>query len=117
MRVLVCGGRDFNEREFIREKLDALHEEFSFSLVITGGASGADTEGFLWAKKKGIKTYIYQAEWSRYGLSAGYVRNRKMLEEGKPNVVICFPGGSGTANMKLLALKAGVKVIGLENGT
>jgi hypothetical protein len=117
MRVLVCGGRNFNDREFIRKKLDALHEEFSFSFVITGGAYGADTEGFLWAKEKGIKTYIYQAEWSRYGLSAGYVRNRKMLEEGKPDIVICFPGGSGTANMKLLALKAGVKVIGLGEGT
>jgi len=34
-----------------------------------------------------------------------------MLVEHKPDVVVAFPGSTGTANMVLIAEKAGVEVI------
>jgi hypothetical protein len=34
-----------------------------------------------------------------------------MLEEGKPDLVVAFPGGTGTANMVKQARAAGVEVL------
>jgi hypothetical protein len=41
----------------------------------------------------------YKAKWDKYGKSAGPIRNKKMLDEGKPDLVFAFPGGPGTNNM------------------
>jgi predicted Rossmann-fold nucleotide-binding protein len=48
----------------------------------------------------------YPADWTKHGKSAGFVRNKQMLEEGKPDVVIAFPGGTGTAMMIKLVEEA-----------
>lgn len=34
-----------------------------------------------------------------------------MIDEGKPDLVVAFPGGRGTADMVNKALAAGIKVI------
>jgi hypothetical protein len=54
MRVLVCGGRDFDNRAMLNAALDRLHAERVFSLVIAGGARGADTLAEDWANARGI---------------------------------------------------------------
>jgi ABC-type sugar transport system substrate-binding protein len=38
-----------------------------------------------------------------------------MLDEGKPDIVVAFPGGTGTADMVRRARKAGVVVIEVTN--
>jgi UDP-N-acetylmuramoylalanine-D-glutamate ligase len=38
------------------------------------------------------------------------MRNKWMLTDGKPDLVIAFPGGRGTASMVNLARAAGVPV-------
>jgi hypothetical protein len=91
--------------------LDRLHTERQFGLVITGGARGADTMAHDWALSRGIPTEVYMAEWERLGRKAGPLRNQRMLQEGKPNLVVAFPGGRGTANMVSQANAAGVDVI------
>ena len=53
----------------------------------------------------------YPAPWKRFGPSAGGIRNQQMLDEGKPDLVVAFPGGKGTADMVRRAENAGVKVI------
>jgi hypothetical protein len=75
---------------------------------------GADLGAFLWAVQNSKKIKTYEAEWSKYGRAAGPIRNRRMIEEGKPNLVVAFPGGAGTANMTKLAREAGIKVIQVE---
>ena len=52
----------------------------------------------------------YPANWKKHGRAAGPIRNKQMLEEAKPDLVIAFPGGAGTANMVKQAREAGVKV-------
>ena len=42
MRVLVCGGRDFDERELVWRTLDQYQENYGPLTVIQGGAPGAD---------------------------------------------------------------------------
>lgn len=110
MRVLVCGGRDFNENIFIWNVLYQKHCKTPFTLVITGGARGVDFLADSWALQQRIKTKMFPADWQKYGFSAGPIRNQQMLDEGKPDLVIAFPGGIGTADMVRRAKKAGVKV-------
>lgn len=114
LRVLVCGGRDFDYKNIIWEILISWHEgpRGPITTLISGGARGVDTHAEFWAEMyPEIPTDIYPAEWDKYGKSAGYKRNAQMLEEGKPDLVIAFPGGKGTAMMVKLAEAAGVEVV------
>jgi hypothetical protein len=112
MRVLICGGRDFRDEALMTKILSALHAAKPFSVAITGMARGADLMAWYWAKKVGfVPTDEYPADWSKYGNSAGPIRNKQMLDDGRPDLVVAFPGGKGTANMIEQSKRAGVKVL------
>lgn len=112
MRVLVCGGRDYSDWGRVQVVLNKLHEANIIDVVIEGGARGADRMAREWARLvAGADVETYEAEWVHFGKMAGGIRNQRMLDEGKPDVVIAFPGGRGTANMVRQARKAGVEVI------
>jgi hypothetical protein len=82
--------------------------------LIHGDAPGADRLAAAWAKDTGLAEFgellAFPADWEKHGNAAGPIRNQQMLDEGKPDMVIAFPGGIGTANMVRLARKAGVPV-------
>lgn len=110
MRVLVCGGRHFSNVAFIWAALDRLHGEHRFTAMIQGGAMGSDFHANEWAKTKPeIERHVCRADWRSYGRAAGPVRNARMLE-WKPDLVVAFPGGRGTADMVAQATAAGVPV-------
>jgi hypothetical protein len=110
-RVLVCGGRDFDDRARLYAALDRLHLQHGFSLLIAGGAQGADTLAVQWARSRGIRTKIFMARWITEGRAAGPIRNARMLNEGRPDLVVAFPGGKGTDGMVAMARGAGVEVV------
>lgn len=111
-RVLVCGGRDFTDESAMINALMRIEEEHGpFSLVIHGGARGADTLAGRWASMEKIKVHVFPANWKRDGKAAGPIRNQRMLDEGAPDLVVAFPGGRGTADMVRRATAHGVKVI------
>ena len=113
MRVLITGGRKYDDRESLFATLDRLHAEHHFTVLIHGDARGADRLGGEWAEERGVEVLAYPADWRRYGRGAGPKRNQQMLEEN-PDLVVAFPGGSGTRNMVEIAEKAGVTVIVVE---
>src|SRR5271167_2213334 len=82
-----------------RAVLDRLHAEEAFDVVIEGGASGADRLARRWAGTNRVHVETFEADWLKYGRGAGPIRNALMLTIGKPDVVVAFPGGSGTRNM------------------
>lgn len=106
MRLLVTGGRDYDNRAHVNAVLDALSPD----TVIHGGASGADRLAADWARRHSVREIVEIAEWSVYGREAGPIRNAGMLRHG-PDLVVAFPGGKGTANMIRTAVKAGVPVL------
>lgn len=122
MRVIVCGSRRTGiatdraalERAAVANALDALFPPANRpSLLIHGAAKGVDTIAGNWAENVGVPVYAVKAEWSRFGDNAGPMRNAAMLL-ARPDFVVAFPGGDGTANMKDLARRAGVAVVELE---
>lgn len=113
-RILVCGGRDFTDQERAFKILDQSLKTFKEVHLIQGGASGADLCAKNWALSRGIEFTEYPAEWDKYGKRAGYIRNTQMLNEGKPDIVVAFPGGKGTQMMINLAKAANVHVIEVQ---
>lgn len=80
-------------------------------VIIHGGARGTDRAASDFAVVSYCQQQCFSADWKKYGTRAGYIRNQQMLDEGKPDVVVAFPGGMGTAMMVRLAGQAGIKVI------
>lgn len=115
LRLLVCGGRAYRDRANVDRCLGALHRERGLAAIIEGGARGADRWAQLWAVRYGAligcELVTVPAEWLRFGKAAGPMRNQEMLDKCKPDLVLAFPGGRGTADMVRRARKAGVPVI------
>ena len=110
MRVLIAGGRDFNNEEEMWAALSGLSSTTT-TAVISGGARGADRLGEGWAKARGIPVERYPALWEEHGKAAGHIRNQLMLDDGKPDLVVVFPGGKGSTSMVQKARKAGVDTV------
>lgn len=91
MRVLVCGSRDWNDEDAIDRVLRGYYRRTL--VVIEGGASGADTIAYVWAKTHNVAYEHFPADWKKYGNAAGPIRNQQMLAEGKPDVVWAFKDG------------------------
>lgn len=115
MRILVCGGRDYDNRSAVALALKEFRPEnvardVSDAILILGGAPGADRLAEEWADTWGVRKRIFPANWLAHGKAAGPIRNQRMLDEGKPDLVIAFPGGRGTADMVSRSRKAGIPV-------
>jgi hypothetical protein len=110
MRVLVCGGRNYSDFNYVQKILNQYHLGSNIKLLIAGGATGADTLAETWAYINRIPTLIIKAEWQKFGRAAGNLRNTRMLVEGQPTIVIAFPGSAGTANMVKQAQGAHIAV-------
>jgi hypothetical protein len=67
MKVLVCGGRDFSDRELLTTTLNWVNGMRPISLLIEGGARGADRLAHVWAIAKGIPIQSYEADWMSAG--------------------------------------------------
>jgi hypothetical protein len=82
-------------------------------VVIEGEARGADTMGRLAAEDFGIPVLKFPANWGVYGKVAGPIRNRQMLSEGRPDLVLAFhndiANSRGTKDMVKAAMKAGIE--------
>jgi SLOG family YspA-like protein len=107
VRVLVCGGRRYNDRSYVFAILDELEPVE----VIHGAAAGADALAEAWAKSRQIPYRGFPAEWDKSGKSAGHKRNYRMLTDTWPDLVVAFPGGAGTADMIRTAQSLGVPVL------
>lgn len=108
MRVLVCGGRNYSNWMQLQAALCALDDEVGITAIIHGAATGADTMAGLWGKCYGKLVRGLPTEPGE----GGYARNRRMLSETQPDLVVHFPGGNGTRDMCAIARDAGVRVHG-----
>ena len=109
MKVAVVGSRNFNNYELLKETLDKLN----ISLIVSGGAKGADSMSEVYAKEHGIETLIFKPDWS-LGRHAGFLRNENIVNNC--NVLVAFWDGksSGTKHSIDLAYKKN-KVIKIVN--
>lgn len=84
MKIAVIGSRGFNDYD----KLKSILSEFKITLLISGGARGADSLGERYAKENDIETKIYLPDWDKHGKSAGFKRNTDIINEAE--LIIAF---------------------------
>lgn len=137
LRILVCGGRDYQDRSRVVLELDRLTIDEGDMMprkgtVIIHGAcrTGADRWADEWVVVNWCQFEEYPADWSNierpgavirrrkdgslYDAAAGPFRNQRMIDEGKPDLVVAFPGKDGTADMVRRAAAAGVPTLVIQ---
>jgi len=111
VKVLVTGSRGWTDARAIRKRFAALPDD---TIVITGQADGADSlaraaalQRQLWV----VDVPVLRPHWRRHGRSAGFKRNRVMLDLS-PDVVLAFWDGKspGTKGCIEEAIRLGVPV-------
>ena len=93
MRIVVTGSREWKDCEFIHDVLNALHQEHGVTALAEGGCRGADACAFSWVASVEIEDldwHEFRADWERSGPAAGPIRNARMLDDFKPDLVVAF---------------------------
>lgn len=117
MRVIVCGGRDYSNRAALFATLSSIHATRPIRHLFHGNARGADTLAGEWGNaQSGLSVHPVPADWKKHGKAAGPIRNQNMLGQ-KPDLVVAFAGGRGTADMIKRSRAAGVEVVEIDCGT
>lgn len=111
LRILVAGGRRYTDKVRVYQELDRIDELYKVDTVIQGGATGADLLAWHWAKDRNKDVFTYPAYWANFGTAAGPIRNEQMIKEAKADMIVLFPGGNGTADIKKRAIKAKMQLI------
>ena len=116
MKLLVCGGRDFSDDALMFDILDQIHRKEPVTVLIEGGANGADRMARSWAEANKICVMEFPANWSFDGPGAGPIRNNRMLKYGQPDMVAAFPtaNSKGTWHMVKRAEASGVRLVVFE---
>ena len=99
-RLIIAGGRDFDNYPALRKKLDYLLKSVYDDIqIVCGKARGADQLGERYAKEKGYKIRYFPADWDGDGRSAGFIRNAKMVENADALVAFWDGKSKGTEHM------------------
>ena len=116
MKVVVAGGRDFNDYELLKETLDNFQQEYgNITEVVSGTAKGVDKLGEQYANENNIHIKRFVPDWEGLGKKAGHVRNRNMGDYAKEHngVLAAFwdKQSKGTKGMIDYAKKIGLKSV------
>lgn len=94
LRILVTGDRYWNQPFIIKRELENVAymrmPPYDVIKVIQGGANGADALARKIAEEQGWQSITVEAEWDKYGLAAGPIRNQRMIDEYKPDICLAF---------------------------
>ena len=116
MKVIVAGGRDFNDYELLKETLDSFQQEYvNITEVVSGGARGSDKLGEQYANENNIPIKRFVPDWEGLGKKAGHVRNRKTGDYAKEHngMLVAFwdKQSRGTKGMIDYSTKIGLKSV------
>ena len=107
MKLAVVGSRTFNDYDLLKSKLDQIHNKKPITLIISGGAKGADSLAEKWAKENHIEVLIFLPEWDKYGKKAGYLRNEDIIKNCDVALAFWDEVSKGTLSSINLAKKYG----------
>lgn len=93
MKLAVVGSRTFNDYNLLKQHLDEIHSITPITLIISGGAKGADKLAEKWAHQNNIETLIFEPDWDRFGKQAGFLRNKDIILNSE-RVLACWDGES-----------------------
>jgi len=110
MRLLVCGGRHFDDSMLVERELSRVHERTPVSVLIHGGLPGLGVPAESWARRNGVRLIRYPANFS-IGKRGDFERDEFMLEDSRPDALLALPGGRRTREMCDHARRSGLPVL------
>lgn len=115
IRLLVCGDRWWEDYDLVESTLKKIDRISRIEYLIEGGQKGADDCAFFaFLKMKGGHVLEFLPDWKQFGMSAGPIRNQKMLDEGNPDLVLAFHDdierSRGTKDMASKAVRQKIPV-------
>lgn len=111
MRVIVAGGRDFNNYDLLKRKLDTLLFNYPNAIIISGACpSGADRLGERYALERKLEVIQYPADWKAHGKAAGPKRNEQMALNADALIAFWDGKSRGTKNIIDNAEKNNLKI-------
>jgi hypothetical protein len=106
----VAGGRDFSNYLLLSKELNQLKHKYNIKRIISGGAKGADSLAERYAKENQIEITILKPDWNQFGIKAGKLRNKDIVDLS--DLVITFwDGRSPGTNDTIKRSKKGKKLI------
>ena len=115
-KVAVVGGRDYEDYQTLCSVLDYYNDKYGISIIVSGGATGADTLAEKYAHSRQIDLHVFMAYWNKEGKRAGPRRNLRIVEYC--DLMIAFPtkDSKGTYNAISLAKKLNKPVYVYKEG-
>ncbi|MBN8945384.1 MAG: DUF2493 domain-containing protein [Rhizobiales bacterium] len=110
MRLLICGGRHYDDAAAICRELDRLHGGQPIDVLIHGGLVAIGTVAEAWARQHNVHVVRYPPNWTLLGTKAEARRNAFMLADSRPDFLLAFPGGRDTADLVRMARAAELPV-------
>lgn len=108
MRTIIAGSRSIKDYETVKRGVRLAGLEIT--QVVSGCANGVDKLGERWAEENNIPVNKAPANWNRYGVAAGRIRNEQMAEEADALIAIWDGKSNGTRNMINIARKKGLSI-------
>lgn len=99
MILIVAGGRDFHNYEWCDRAIKAILDTHPISMIISGGANGADELAEIWCRENHFPFKVYKADWKAHGKAAGPMRNLRMATDGDVLLAFWDKKSRGTKNM------------------
>lgn len=109
MRIIIAGGRDFDNYKLLTNTLHEIVFYDPDAEIVSGKAKGADSLGEKYAKEMDIPIKEFPADWNKYGKSAGYIRNKQMAEYS--DVLVAFWDGKSKGTKHMIDLAKENKLI------
>jgi hypothetical protein len=77
--VAIVGSREFDDYEFLKEKVLSVIKTEEIACIVSGGARGADALAERFADEFGLRKDIRHADWRKHGRAAGHIRNADVV--------------------------------------
>lgn len=112
-RVIIAGGRDFNNYPLLKAKCDNILAEKATThhiVIVSGTARGADSLGEKYAQEHSYTIERYPADWNTHGKAAGPIRNAQMANSADALIAFWDGKSHGTQSMINIAKAKGLLV-------
>jgi hypothetical protein len=110
MKVIIAGGRDFDDYDLLCEKCDKILSRQTEIEIVSGRVRGADQLGERYAKERNYPIKMFAADWNRYGKRAGYIRNEDMANYGDGLILFWNGISKGSEHMLNTAKEWNLKI-------
>jgi len=112
MKIIIAGGRDFDDFDLLTSKCDHYFSKLNLSdlEIVSGAARGADSLGESYANLRGLKLKRCPADWDKYGKAAGFKRNSEMAKYADGLIVFWDGKSKGTQHMISAATRENIQV-------